>query len=104
MLVYGKASEYFDIQDPFFAPLNKSKGFDKKFEMRSEAEDKVFHQVVRPFHFHEKQARSQGRVFPSTETNNLLNAKHKDKRLEIIALVLIQFRHEIKLQISSLKD
>ena len=48
--------------------------------MRSVAEDKVFHQVVRPGHFYEKQARSQGGVFPSTETNNLLNAKHKDKR------------------------
>ena len=57
----------FDILNHLFAPLNKSKGLDKKFEMRSVAEDKVFHQVVRPFHFHEKQARSQGRVFLSTD-------------------------------------
>ena len=60
--------------------MNKSKGLDKKFEMRSVVEDKVFQQDVMPFHFHEKQARSQGRVFLSTATNNPLNAQHKDKR------------------------
>ena len=52
--------------------------------MRSVAEDKVFHQVVRLGHFHEKQARSQGGVFPSTVTNNLLNAENikiQDKKL-----------------------
>ena len=76
--------------------------------MRSKAEDKVFHQVVMLFHFHEKQARSQGRVFPCTSTNNLLmhNIKIKDKKLlrwfQFIQLVSVQLRHEIK-QIS-LKD